>query len=395
MISLDRVRSQGVELEAAYRFNEHLRISNSFGYTDTKIQETVLTTALGKKVPGTPNYTNNLGVDFTHALFNGINLISRLEWNQIGPMWFDVYNSPGTGREALSLVNARLGVERGDRALWSVTAWANNLTNKFYNVYAAPVPPIANFSYRAEPRMYGVDVTYSSRSRTKKFEEAACLDSRFLGGAFLIFGLLSPQAPAVAVAAAAINPADYPALDHKELGHIRRFVRLSHLLPGDWSGMSDDLYAVAEKNQQFQLASWPQHWRSSSTSTPPRIAKLYLANNRCADSENDLAGYLGILVEVEPAKVLRNRIRTHQTSPPAGSIRSRVTTTCSKPTCCRQALYTRCCIETANTTNPRVFTFEYVAGTWATVQSRSVTRCRTSPRSFTRIRRQRLRGSPV
>src|SRR5580704_7711749 len=55
-------------------------------------------------------------------------------------------------------------------------------------------------------------------------------------------------------AAASINPADYPALDDKELGHIRRFVQLSKLLPGDWSGMSDDLYAVAERTQQFQLA---------------------------------------------------------------------------------------------------------------------------------------------
>jgi iron complex outermembrane receptor protein len=160
VISLDEVRSQGVELEASYRLNDHLRISDSFGYTDTKIQRTALATALGKKVPGTPNYTNNLGVDFTHVLYHGFNLVSRLEWNQIGPMWFDVYNSPGTGREAIGLVNARLGVERNDRGMWSVTAWANNLTNKYYNVYAAPVPPIANFSYRAEPRMYGVDVTY-------------------------------------------------------------------------------------------------------------------------------------------------------------------------------------------------------------------------------------------
>src|ERR1700733_9016469 len=55
-------------------------------------------------------------------------------------------------------------------------------------------------------------------------------------------------------AAASKNPADLPACDDKELGHIRRFVQLSKLLPADWSGMSDDLYAVAERTQQFQLA---------------------------------------------------------------------------------------------------------------------------------------------
>ena len=58
---------------------------------------------------------------------------------QIGPMWFDVYNSPGTGREALSLVNARLGVERGDRALWSVTAWANK-SDAISSTTSMPLP---------------------------------------------------------------------------------------------------------------------------------------------------------------------------------------------------------------------------------------------------------------
>jgi hypothetical protein len=68
-------------------------------------------------------------------------------------------------------------------------------------------------------------------------------------------GLLA-AAPAVTQGADAvdIDPADYPSLDDKELGHVRRFVKLSRQLPGDWSGMSDDLWAVAERTQQFQLA---------------------------------------------------------------------------------------------------------------------------------------------
>lgn len=63
--------------------------------------------------------------------------------------------------------------------------------------------------------------------------------------------VVSAAAPAHA---AAINPADYPSLDDKELGQIRRMIKLSRQLPGDWSGMSDDFYAVAERTQQFQLA---------------------------------------------------------------------------------------------------------------------------------------------
>ena len=61
-------------------------------------------------------------------------------------------------------------------------------------------------------------------------------------------------AQAASTPADQINPADYPSLDDKELGHIRRFVKLSRQLPGDWAGMSDDFWLVAERTQQFQLA---------------------------------------------------------------------------------------------------------------------------------------------
>ena len=70
-------------------------------------------------------------------------------------------------------------------------------------------------------------------------------------------GLIATLACASATAAPAtadVDPKAYPALDDKELGHVRRFVKLARQLPGDWSGMSDDLWAVSERTQQFQLA---------------------------------------------------------------------------------------------------------------------------------------------
>ena len=51
-----------------------------------------------------------------------------------------------------------------------------------------------------------------------------------------------------------VKASDYPALTDKEIGHVRRMVKLSRQLPGDWSGMSDDLWSVAERTQQFQLS---------------------------------------------------------------------------------------------------------------------------------------------
>lgn len=74
-----------------------------------------------------------------------------------------------------------------------------------------------------------------------------------LGVLLLSFSRLGVSA-SEASRASAINPMDYPSLDDKELGQIRRMIKLSRQLPGDWSGMSDDFYAVAERTQQFQLA---------------------------------------------------------------------------------------------------------------------------------------------
>jgi iron complex outermembrane recepter protein len=161
VISLDRARASGAELEVSYRFNDSLQVSDNSGWTDTKIQKTNLESALGKKIPGTPGWTNSLGLDYSHPLGGEISLQSRLEWNLTGPMWFDVYNTPLTQRDTLSLANARVALDRpAGHGSWQVSAWANNLFNKYYNVYSAPVPPVANFSYRGPPRMYGLDLTY-------------------------------------------------------------------------------------------------------------------------------------------------------------------------------------------------------------------------------------------
>ncbi len=77
-------------------------------------------------------------------------------------MWFDVYNTPGTGRDTFSLVNSRVAIsrQRGNGDVWEVALWAKNLFNKYYNLYGAPVPGVANYTYRADPRSFGANLTY-------------------------------------------------------------------------------------------------------------------------------------------------------------------------------------------------------------------------------------------
>jgi iron complex outermembrane receptor protein len=161
VISLEKVRSQGAELDVAYHITDKLRISDNFGFTDTEIKKTTLSTALGKKIPGTPDYTNTFSIDYDTPLTSDLVMLAHLDWQQIGPMWFDVYNTPLTRRDSFGLLNLRLAVEGSHKNNnWQLAAWAKNLNDKRYTIYSAPVLPIANFSYRAASRSYGIDVIY-------------------------------------------------------------------------------------------------------------------------------------------------------------------------------------------------------------------------------------------
>lgn len=66
--------------------------------------------------------------------------------------------------------------------------------------------------------------------------------------------VICPLGAQAARPAPEVDASDYPSLTDEEVGHVRRMIDLSRQLPGDWSGMSDDLWAVAERTQQFQLS---------------------------------------------------------------------------------------------------------------------------------------------
>src|SRR5687768_17075162 len=80
------------------------------------------------------------------------------------------------------------------------------------------------------------------------------LRTLLLGTVAALGTVLAVLASTRAFAADDIDPTDYPVLDDKELGHIRRIVDLSRQPAGDWSGMGDDVFHAAERTRQFQLS---------------------------------------------------------------------------------------------------------------------------------------------
>ncbi|HLF29580.1 MAG TPA: TonB-dependent receptor [Xanthomonadales bacterium] len=161
VISLEKVHAEGAELELVFQVTDMLRVSDSYGFTDTEIEQSQLPTSIGKEIPGTPDYTNTFNVDFDVPITSGMSVVAHADWQMIGSMWFDVYNTPLTQRESLGLLNGRIALIGSHQDnTWEVGVWGRNLTDKFYNIYSAPVLPIGNFSYRAAPRSYGVDLVY-------------------------------------------------------------------------------------------------------------------------------------------------------------------------------------------------------------------------------------------
>ena len=162
MTSEPKVRSQGVEAEISYALVQYLRVSENFGYTDATIRQSELAGVTGNRVPGTPEFSNVVSVDYGPSIPNSnLRLAAHLDIDTTGIVWYDDFNTPGTDRSPLTLVNVRvalIGDRKGDQ--WQLAAWSKNLTNKWYNSYDAPVPGVANYTYRADPRSYGIDISY-------------------------------------------------------------------------------------------------------------------------------------------------------------------------------------------------------------------------------------------
>jgi iron complex outermembrane receptor protein len=142
---------KGAEIEVSARATEHLDIFANFGYTDSKITAMADPTVIGNEAPLVSRTTANLGLQYRQPVGNGLEAVARFDYQQIGRTWWDPYNV--TSRDPLNLVDARLGLE-ADR--WSITAWSKNLTDKKYNGEFSP----GGFLWRAQPRRYGVDMTY-------------------------------------------------------------------------------------------------------------------------------------------------------------------------------------------------------------------------------------------
>lgn len=136
--SLPQVTSQGVDLDMIWRTPlEQLTLQGGVTYAETEIEEFGTAVAFFRperkddRLSFAPEWSVSLSATFEQPIGNNLLLRSNL-----GAKYTSEYNTgsnldPRKLQDALTLVNARIGIGSDDER-WTVEAWAQNLTDEEY-----------------------------------------------------------------------------------------------------------------------------------------------------------------------------------------------------------------------------------------------------------------------
>ncbi|NQY02912.1 MAG: TonB-dependent receptor [Halieaceae bacterium] len=177
--TIDEMYVQGFEADFTFAAAEGLTLYGGVGLLDSEIEKNSnRPLSEGNDVPQAPETTGNLGVEFVYPAFGNVDLVSRIDWQYTGEMWFhtlqgeqtptiwnNLFGAPvfnqdmsKSSRDSFSTVDARIGLEADN---WSVTAWGRNLTDEEYLQEVIPAPEFGgSFNHPSALRSYGVDFSY-------------------------------------------------------------------------------------------------------------------------------------------------------------------------------------------------------------------------------------------
>lgn len=165
---VEEVGIEGYEVEVTYRVTDQLILAGGYGQTDSKVDRLASNPSLvGNRMPYTPEDTLSLTADFTVPLTSTLDLGLRADYNRIGETYWDLLNTPGTPRDPVNLVKAKIALSTES---WDLSVWADNLLDEEYYaetivIFPGPVvdpafPIAASAGFRAAPRFWGVDFKY-------------------------------------------------------------------------------------------------------------------------------------------------------------------------------------------------------------------------------------------
>lgn len=158
--SIDKVRLRGFEFDFTAQIPGGPRLFGGYGYTDGQVKKFAANPAYeGNRSPNTIKYNVSAGVTQEFPVAGDLTLTPRVTYTRLGTIWWDVINTPGTKRDPVDLVNARLTLSSAKT--WDIAFFANNVFNKKYNRSVLPLLGVFVVQSRAETRFLGLEARYN------------------------------------------------------------------------------------------------------------------------------------------------------------------------------------------------------------------------------------------
>ncbi len=162
-INVPKSEILGGEIEFSALPVDSLQFDLGFGFTDSEIEEYVdipgvlvpASEIVGNKVPGAPVWTLNLALQHTKPLSNGLNLVSRLDYEHRDKTYWTLDNVDTQSAYDLTNLSFALESER-----WSARVFANNLFDEEYIEWffaARFIGMPADIAWPSRPRQVGVE----------------------------------------------------------------------------------------------------------------------------------------------------------------------------------------------------------------------------------------------
>ena len=148
--------SMGAEIEATARVADGVDLFAGFGYTDAEFDKFIDSYAgdvSNNKLTFAPEHTWNVGAQYKRPMFDGIDLLARLEFTGVGRFFYDPGNTQV--QRNYILTNLRLGLRARN---WHIEGWVRNALDEDYIPVAFQIGPDSFVGESGAPRTFGFTV---------------------------------------------------------------------------------------------------------------------------------------------------------------------------------------------------------------------------------------------
>ena len=177
-VNAPKSRVDGAEFEFRAKATDDLELRAGLGLLSTKYVELTLhegqiqsgtqlrVCCTGNHLIQAPEYNASVGVDWRFARIAAGDLRLMVDGNYYAKQYFDAFNTERIAQGGYGVANARVSLASAAKRGVDVGAWVKNLTNRQYLSYGLNQGDadtgLLGFDYAlvAEPRTYGLDVTY-------------------------------------------------------------------------------------------------------------------------------------------------------------------------------------------------------------------------------------------